>query len=49
MPIRIRRRDKGVILMQDIDISEIMVIGRRDVMASYTDRKPNPRTLCGSI
>ena len=49
MPIRITRRDKGVISMQDVDISGIMAVGRRDALASYTDRKPNLRILCGSI
>ena len=32
-----------------IDISRIMVIGRHDAMASYADRKPNLRIICGSI
>ena len=37
MPIRITPRDKGVISMQDVDISGIMAVGRRDALASYTD------------
>jgi hypothetical protein len=28
---------------------KLSVIWRRDTMASYTDRKPNLRILCGSI
>ncbi|HUU80952.1 MAG TPA: hypothetical protein VMW90_05845 [Acidobacteriota bacterium] len=49
MPIRIRCRDKGAASMQGNDIYRFMVIGRRNAMASYTDRKQNLRILCGSI
>jgi hypothetical protein len=49
MQIRLRCRDKGAASIQRIDINLFMVIVRRDAMASYTDRKPNLRILCGSI
>jgi hypothetical protein len=39
IPIRIRGRDKGALSIQHIDINRIMVIGRREAMASYTDGK----------
>lgn len=49
MPIRKRCRDKGAASIQDIYISRFMVIGRRDAMASCTDRKLNLCILYGSI
>jgi len=39
MLIRIKCRAKGEASIQRLDISKIMVIGRRDAMASYTVSK----------
>ena len=49
LPIRLRCRDQGASSIQRIDINRFMVIGKRVVLASYPDRKPNPRILYGSI
>ena len=48
-PIRVTRRDKGATSMHEVDISRIIAAEGRDTMASYTNRKPNLRILCGSI
>jgi len=49
VPIHIRCRDKGTSSMQQIDGSRVTVGGRLPATASYTDRKPKFRRLCGLI
>ena len=43
------KKDVKSPLSRRYGINRFMVIGRHDAMASYQDRKPNLRILCGSI
>jgi hypothetical protein len=47
MPIHIRCRDKGAASIQHLDINRFTVIGTREALASYPDREPYLRILCG--
>jgi hypothetical protein len=48
MPIRIRCRDKSLDKQYAIENKGIKTSSPTDLMASYTDRNPALRILCGS-
>ena len=49
MPIRIRCPDKPLDRQNVIETKEIKTSSSTDPMASYTDRNPALRILCGSV